>query len=83
MAVNPCALKVNFHSISLPEMPEEPKKIFAQERVVTVTRDGNTFIEKSVVGDYTFEMPNKLNEVVEWKDREVDPVFHVKVRNAV
>ena len=63
----------------LTEMQEDAQKIILQERVVTIERDGDSFVEKTVIGGMAYEMRSKLNEVLEWKDKEVDPVFHIKV----
>ena len=49
------------------------------EKDVSITRDGNSIVEKSTIGGVEFEMRTTLNEVQERKDKDVDPTFHIKV----
>ena len=56
------------------------KKMADLKPVVTITRDGNSIKETTVMAPgLEFSGVLKLNEVLEWKDKEEDPLFHVKV----
>lgn len=50
-----------------------------QNRTLTFIREGNSIYEKIEIGDIEFKVPRHLNEEIEWKDKEENPFFHVKV----
>ena len=55
-------------------------KAFARQgNEFTIIREGDCFVKKATVGGVTFEMKLKLNEELEWKEKEDNPVFHLKV----
>ena len=55
-------------------------KVFnRQVNEFTITRVGNSMHEKATVGAVAFEMTLKLNEMLEFKEKEENPVFHVKL----
>ena len=51
-----------------------------KELVVTITREGDSLKEKTVIDGVSYEVTMKINETFEWKDKEENPVYHVKVR---
>ena len=55
------------------------KAFTRQEDDLTITRVGNSFLEKVTVGAVAFEMTLKINEMLELKEKEENLVFHVKV----
>ena len=61
-------------------MTEQMKGFIRQEKEFTITRVGDSFHEKATVGGVAFQMNIKLNEELEWKEKEENPVFHLKVR---
>ena len=60
-------------------MNEQMKTFIRHENEFTITRVGNTFVDKAVVDGVAFEMKLPINEEVEWKEQEENPIFHVKV----
>ena len=64
---------------TLSGMSEQMKAFARQENEFTITREGDFFVDKATVGGVTFEMKLKLNEELEWKEKEENPVFHLKV----
>ena len=60
-------------------MSEQMKVFTRQENEFTIKRVGNSFLEKATVGAVAFEMTLKINEMLEFKEKEENPVFHVKV----
>ena len=51
-----------------------------KELIITLTREGDSLKEKTVIGEVPIEVTMKLNETFEWKEKEENPVYHVKVR---
>ena len=62
------------------EAPEGTKGMASLKPTVIMTRDGDSLKQKTVMGPgIEFEFTLKLNEVLDWKDKEEDPMFHTKV----
>ena len=62
------------------EAPEDAKKMANLKPTMTIKRDGDSIKVKTVMGPgIEFEATLKLNEVLDWKDKEENPTFHVKV----
>lgn len=57
------------------ELPDDVKKKIREERHVTLTRVGDSIFERSIRGGVQYDVTTKLNEIIEWKDRE----FHLTV----
>ena len=63
-------------------MPEQMASFFRDEKLFSIKRDGTTFVETMRIDgvDTEIRLPPFDNEI-EWKDKEQDPIFHVKVLN--
>ena len=56
------------------------KKMASRRRTITLTRDGNSIKMKTMFQpDMEYETTLKLNEVIDIKDKEDNPRFHIKV----
>ena len=64
-------------------MAEQMKAFIRLVNQLTITRVGNMFVEKAVVGGVDVEMKKSINKETEWKDNEENPTFHLKVETAV
>lgn len=59
-------------------MSDEMKTFIRQENAFTIARVGNIMVEKATVGGLDLEMNLPINEEIEWKEKEDNPIFHVK-----
>ena len=46
---------------------------------MTLTRDGDSFKEKTTIDGVPYEVTIKLNESFEFKEKEENPAYHAKV----
>ena len=46
---------------------------------MTLTRDGESFKEKTTIDGVPYEVTIKLNESFEFKEKEENPAYHAKV----
>lgn len=58
------------------EFSEDIKNATINEKIITLTRVDNSLHYKTSAGGNENDFEIKLNEVTEWKEKEVDPVFH-------
>ena len=65
-------------------MPEQMASFFRDEKLFSIKRDGTTFVETMKIDgvDTEIRLPPFDNEI-EWKDKDQDPIFHVKVQECV
>ena len=50
-----------------------------QQNGFIIARVGNKMVQKTTVGGVDLEMNLPINEEIEWKEKEDNPLFHVKV----
>ena len=56
------------------------KKMASRRRTIILTREGNSIKLKTVFEpDMEYEMTLRLNEIIDIKDKEENPGFHIKV----
>ena len=58
-------------------MSNDFKAQILNEKIITLTREGNSLLWRTGGVDKEFVM--KINETTEWKEKEEDPVFFLKV----
>ena len=62
------------------DAPESSKSMSGLQATLIMKRDGDTLKQKTVMGPgIELDVTIKLNEVLDWKDKEENPNFHVKV----
>lgn len=65
--------------MAVQEAPEVTKGMLSLKPTMTMRRDGDSLKQKTVMGPgMELEATLKLNDVLEWKDKEEDPMFHTK-----
>ena len=61
------------------EFPDDLMMVIAGEKLMHLTRKDNSFHYITMVGGAECDFPIKLHELTEWKEKNVDPVFYMKV----
>ena len=56
-------------------------KLAMQEKSITIKRVGDAIEEMNVMGDQEFKATVKLNETLDWKEKEEDPKFFFRVNS--
>ena len=50
-----------------------------KDRVITITREGDSFHYKTHIGEVDVDFSEKIGEQTEWEDKEKSPIVHVRV----
>ena len=55
------------------------KAILEDSKILTVTREGNSFHYKTHIGDADVDFAEKIGEQAEWEEKEKNPILHIKM----
>ena len=71
---------IKFLKICLPDISEAMKKdTREQNKIITISRVGDSFHYKALIGDIDVDFSEKLGEQTGWEEKEKNPVFHIRV----